>query len=327
MLKQIRIKNFQNHRSTIINLAPIPGITGIVGDSLAGKTPIIRAVQKVVTNRPKGFDFHSDFDKKKTPTETQLTFNDAGNISKISLSNTKSKSIYKMEIADGRKSFKFRKTGHAIPDIIKEKLNLNDLNFSGQLEPHFLVTSSGGQVAKAISKITQADKIILWIKKAADKLSVLKESKKRLKIDIEEFDAKLESLKDLNKADTIIAELESVHGKEIELESRYWTIKDLLVKIEESQEEVEALKKYLRVKTLVRQIEQAERGMEALEQQERLILEAQDIQEEIKSDTILKNKYIRQYIAIIKQEKRCPTCFGKISVKTLRAIKKEYYEK
>ena len=55
MLKELQLVNFQSHKNT--NLVFDPGFNCIVGPSDNGKSVIIRAINWIRTNRPKGSDF------------------------------------------------------------------------------------------------------------------------------------------------------------------------------------------------------------------------------------------------------------------------------
>lgn len=315
MLKEAHIFNYQSHRSTKISLSP--GITGIIGTSLYGKTAILRAIKQVVTNRPLGFRFQSDFADEDEPTRIQLVFDSAT----VSWVKTTKELTYSIE--ENGQTETFNKCGCDVPDIIKNKMNIEDINFQDQLASHFLITSSGGQIAKTISQVTQADKIMLWIKDIATRLSILKTNKKILKEDIEEIDAKLITFKGMEKADRIISKIEKLQIQQIQVESEHRKIEDFLIQVEKINRKIQAHKKYLRAKPYIKRIERLEHQLEALRQHKQIILEAQQIQKDIKITVTIKRKYVRQYLDIIQKDKKCPTCFGTITDKVIRQIKRE----
>lgn len=315
MLKEVDIVNYQGHRNTNIKLSS--GITGIIGTSLNGKTAILRAIKQAVTNRPLGFRFQSDFADEDEPTSIQLIFDDAT----VNWIKTKKGLTYLIE--ENGKIKTFNKCSHNIPDIIKNKINIKDINFQDQLASHFLITSSGGQIAKTISHVTQADKIMLWIKDIATQLSTFKTNEKILKEDIEEIDAKLIAFKGMEKADRIISKIEKLQMQQIQVESEHQKIKDFLIQVEKINGKIQAHKKYLRAKPYIKRIERLEHQLEALRQHKQIILEAQQIQIDIDIAITTKQKYVRQYIVAIRSNKKCPTCFGSITEQIVKKIERE----
>lgn len=314
MLKAIKIKNFQSHRNTELKFSK--GITGIIGDSLSGKTAILRAIRWVTKNRPGGFHFHSDFAEEDS-TSTQLIFDDC----KIKLSKAKGNSVYTIEEENKIESFSKFKT--AVPDIIENKTNLKSINFQNQLDAHFLITSSGGKIAKAISHITQADKIIVWIQKITKELSTLKIKKKMVKKDIEEIDRKLADFEELQELDKIISKIEKLQAKKEKIENEYYRIEDLSLQIEEVQSNIKEQEGYLRAKPYIKKIERLEQHLTALRQQKETIIETKQTQEDIEMHNEVKSNLVKKYISIIKKSKSCPTCFGTITDKIIHRIEKE----
>ena len=55
MIKSIKIKGFQGHEDSVLNLSK--GLNVILGDTDTGKSSILRAINWVVTNRPSGDGF------------------------------------------------------------------------------------------------------------------------------------------------------------------------------------------------------------------------------------------------------------------------------
>lgn len=319
MLKELQICNYQSHRNTNISFSS--GITGIIGESLSGKTPILRLIKWIVLNRPSGFRFHSHFAKKDKETSGQLTL-DSG--SKVTLSKIKKDAIYKLEVP-GKKIQRFRKLKQGVPDLVKNELNIGDINFQDQLASHFLVTSSGGQIAKAISKITQVDKINSWVKTIKKKISFLKSKESILKSDIKMIDTQLKSFKGVNRLGRVIVKLDAICSKKCEAEAEYEKIDSLQIQIQNSYRAFRECKKYLKAKPYIVRLELVQRRLIACQQQEKLILDIKDMQGEIEQANIFKERYVKEYISIIKRQKICPTCFGKINSKIIMKIKKEIF--
>ncbi len=63
MLKNVKLKNFQSHIDTEINLDK--GVNCIVGSSDSGKSSIVRALKWLILNRPQGDAFKNNETKPK----------------------------------------------------------------------------------------------------------------------------------------------------------------------------------------------------------------------------------------------------------------------
>ena len=79
MLKKLEITNFQSHPKSSLEF--VPGINVIFGTSRNGKTAIRRALEWVVTNRPSGGRFFSNFAGEKGSTKVLLETDDTPLIS------------------------------------------------------------------------------------------------------------------------------------------------------------------------------------------------------------------------------------------------------
>jgi hypothetical protein len=121
----------------------------------SGKTNILRAVDWIVTNKPKFERVHSHFSKDGNTSVTLEFDNGVAELIKTSKTNK--------FIIDNKQSFSF--TGATVPEPIAKLLNMNEINISKQLDPHFLITSTPGDIGKTINRITKIEKIDSWISK------------------------------------------------------------------------------------------------------------------------------------------------------------------
>ena len=72
MIKSLSIKNYQSHKDSYLEFSE--GVNCILGGSDNGKTAIIRAINWIMTNRPLGESFRSNWGGK---TEVELFTDDA----------------------------------------------------------------------------------------------------------------------------------------------------------------------------------------------------------------------------------------------------------
>jgi len=145
MIKEISISNFQSHKGSSLKFSPNVNI--IVGSSDSGKTAVLRALRWVISNRPQGDAFRSNWGGK---TSVEL-FTDNTHV-------VRSKDKEEVYIL-GDTHFKAFRT--EVPQEIQKALNIEEINFQSQLDSPFLLTKSAGEVASYFNKIAHLEKIDL----------------------------------------------------------------------------------------------------------------------------------------------------------------------
>lgn len=182
MIKTIELRNFQSHKDTELTLDS--GVNVIVGPSDSGKTAIIRALRKLVWNRPLGDAFRSHWGGHthiKVVTDDEHTvewFTDSGGMG------------YRMDTKTA-----FKAVGTSVPDEITKALNLNDINLQQQLDQPFLLTNSPGEVAQHFNRIANLDQIDTglhnvqkWLRSIEQDMSSAQRRKEKLTEDLQQFD-------------------------------------------------------------------------------------------------------------------------------------------
>jgi exonuclease SbcC len=182
VIKSITITNFQSHEETHLDFHP--GVNVISGRSNSGKSAIIRAINWFATNRPRGFDFHSDFAEDAHTTVTVVL--DDGTTLKVDRSKAK------MTYYINEKSFV---GANEIPDEFVKKLNLSEINIASQLDPPFLVTDSPGEVGKVINRITRAEAVDAWVKDLTSRVNDVSKEIQILTDESSDLSRKLETYK------------------------------------------------------------------------------------------------------------------------------------
>lgn len=166
-MKKIKISNFQSHKSTQLDLHP--NVNVIVGQSSSGKTAIFRAIEWLNTNRPLGTRFisHGETEAKVEIDNVRGTKSDKG------------KTFYKLD----NNNFD---SGSNVPDLVSQSLNLSSLNIQNQLDEHFLITSSPGEVARTFNKILNIEKVDEYISKLTTQINttntIIKEKTEQVEI-------------------------------------------------------------------------------------------------------------------------------------------------
>lgn len=199
MFKKLIVDNFQSHEHTELDF--VPGVNIIVGQSTSGKTAILRAMEWVFDNRPLGIRFKSRFASDKDPVKVSLVTQD-GEV----ISNTKIKStgIYNVN------AFEFKGMDKSVPDMVVNTLNLTDLNVQEQLDPHFLILDSPGEVAKQLNRVIRIEEVDGWITALTQRVNTANSEKTLLNGQIIELDNQLKQYKNLDQFEQDVERIEMI---------------------------------------------------------------------------------------------------------------------
>ena len=137
MIKKLRIKNFQKHKS--IDIEFDDHITSIVGPSDSGKSALIRALKWVITNKPNGMEFIREGSKKcsvRIETDNHKITRSRGTENTYHLDK---------EV--------FHAFGNNVPKEIIDSLRMDEINFQGQHVSPCWLNESAGQVSRNLNQI------------------------------------------------------------------------------------------------------------------------------------------------------------------------------
>lgn len=221
MIISIGIKNFQSHKSSVLNLHP--GINAIVGVSDAGKSAVLRAFHWVRENRPLGDAHISDWAKDgkgKVQDACSVSIQtDAYMVSRIR-GKDKTFNGYTVEsTANGGTVESLEAIKTEVPARVTEILNLDTVNVQKQLDAPFLLASSPPEVARffnGIVKLQDMDRTMSAVegKKRDNEKAVIVAN-----AEIARHTARVESLQWVDKAAPMVAEAEALN-KQIVLNER-----------------------------------------------------------------------------------------------------------
>ena len=137
MITRIVIRNFQKYKSYKLKLDRF--VTTIVGPSDIGKSAILRALQWVALNKPRGNSFIRAGEEQASVTLR---------VDKRTITRTRGKhNTYTLD------QERFAAFGNDVPTEISNLLNLSELNFQGQHDPAFWFSNSPGEVSKQLNQI------------------------------------------------------------------------------------------------------------------------------------------------------------------------------
>ena len=220
-LQSLHIKRFQAHEDFQLDFDP--HLTVITGKTDSGKSAILRALQWACLNQPSGEAFIRNF---TGTAEVSLQVDDR------IITRTRGKSINSYSI-DGKELEAFG-LGN-VPDEIAQFLNLSEVSFQNQLDPHFWLSQTPGQVSKELNKIINLgmiDKTMAYLASEARKAkSVVNVSETRLAASRERRD----SLSWIQDADNALTALEGLQADIESKRNKCTQLQQLIEQIEEQE--------------------------------------------------------------------------------------------
>ncbi len=188
MISQLRLKNFQAHKNTVLDFNN--GINVITGQSDQGKSSIIRALYWLFFNRPSGNEF-----LKWGENSCSVT------------AKTKEHTIKRIK-SDKRNSYiidgqTFNAVRTDVPTELKEIINITPTNIALQDDSYFLLSLQPGEVARKLNQVAGIDQIDSSlqyvnriIKQQSSEINHLEKNIDEKKEEIEKL-APLENLKEI----------------------------------------------------------------------------------------------------------------------------------
>lgn len=149
MLSDIEIVNYQSIEKTSIRLG---GFTVVTGPTGSGKSAVIRAMRTCCFNtRGKAFVRQG----AKTATVVVGSMGDGFAVG----IDRGAENRYRVVAPSGQPDDPpqvdtYTKLGGGVPEQVIDLLRMTPLNFAGQIDPPFLLTSSGSEVARTLGELT-----------------------------------------------------------------------------------------------------------------------------------------------------------------------------
>ena len=216
MLKRLRIKNFQGHKS--FKLKFDPHVTTIVGPSDIGKSAILRAIMWAVLNKPRGASFlHTGAD------EVSVTLK----LKDHKITRTRGKTnTYHLN------GHKFAAFGHDVPTEISNVLKLNEnINFQDQhLGGSFWFKLSPGEVSRQLNQIVDLSVIDTTLAHIAGEIRKSRMERGIVEGRLEEARKDRGKLRSAKKADRALKAIEELDAHSTKLRRRCASLKRLLEK-------------------------------------------------------------------------------------------------
>ena len=203
MIKYVEIYNFQSHERTMVEMTN--GVNVIIGPSDSGKSSIFRAINWVVSNRPLGNSFRSEWGGD---TRVTIVTTDDRHVSRIRSDKENKYVIDGVEL----KAF-----GSEPPEEVFKALEIDPYNVQSQMDTPFLLSSSPGEVAQLLNKaasIDDIDRVVGSLRKGLLKTSREMEYNKE---QLAKFEERLLGYAYLDDLEKLVIDIESLQKEKDEL--------------------------------------------------------------------------------------------------------------
>ena len=148
-IKKIILRNFRSHEKTVVELSP--GMNAIVGPSGSGKSSILRALQWVFFNEPRGTDY---IQWGKDSCYVKVILSDGAAVTRT---RTKAENSYTVRMSDGKTVKLQNLPSKGPPALVRDVLGIGRGNVRWQHEGPFLLSESPKEVSDRFAAIVQAD--------------------------------------------------------------------------------------------------------------------------------------------------------------------------
>lgn len=280
MIERLILKKVGPHKHTVLNFHKYVNV--IVGTTDSGKSAIERGIDLVTNNQPAGNEMKSwEYLEWEGNTSSELI------VDGVSVSRIKDpKDMYKLGDAE---FVSFGRGG--VPDPIKELLNWEELNYQKQIDSHFLLNNTSGQVATFLNKIANIEKIDICTQGIKKELNGTKSS---IAKDEQSLKEKQEALGTFAGLAKLAKELERIEEKATQLERLESEVMELnyithsITLIEESEVEGNAILKHEKsVNAIFDEISDKEKLIKQKQKLSDVLESLKDIEEEIEENTTI----------------------------------------
>lgn len=228
MIDTILLENFQAHEKTLLELDK--GVNVIVGESDAGKSAILRAIYWTLFGRPSGDSIIRQ--GAKEPCRVKIKTSDGHEVVRVKGCG---KNQYEV---DGEVYKAFNKS---VPEDVTSVLNMDRLNFSLQLDPPFLFSMSGGEVAQYMNKLVDLEIVTSSLSRVNQMVRKAEDNSRNLEASIEEKEAALSKMAWVDEAKKAVEKMEAKDRKCFKLKKSYAMLKLELERLEEAEQKVQSL--------------------------------------------------------------------------------------
>lgn len=163
MLRSLRLRDYQSHKDTSLELGKL---TVIVGPSSSGKTAIARAL-RLLANNARGVSYVRQ-GAKKTCVSAEVAgsepVSDAS--THVTVERAKATSAYELTLPGDPEPVQFTKCGTSTPELVQSALPFggDGMWLAGQFDRPFLLDETGSQVARTLGELTNVNLIFAAVR-------------------------------------------------------------------------------------------------------------------------------------------------------------------
>lgn len=312
MIKSLTVKNFKSHLKTTVNFDEL--ITVLNGESLSGKTDLIRALRFLVYNRPSK---RVKVTNRENPDEDVSVIGKFSPGGRVRLMKTKKGSASVYQAGDQ----KYKKHGTKVPEDVSEVIALKDINFQGQFDEPYLITSPASQISQVVNRVISAEDSNRIISEFNSEISDINKNIDRAELDLEKIDER-------EKEEQALLPLKEIHENHRKLES---TAQDLYSKLEKIIEMVDIHDKAvarinecnqkLKARKHLDEFELLREEVNSLKRKQELIRQHINLTFAIETFTGKLSEATDKYVNALKKAGVCETCYGEIDEAAIARIR------
>ncbi len=213
MLTKVEIQNFQSHKHTEMEF--FPGTNVIIGKSDAGKSAVFRAINWVISNRPLGDSYRSEWGGD---TRVVLHTSEGSTISRTRSATKNEYSINGLPL----KAF-----GSEVPEDVSAVLRMDAANIQAQMDIPFLLAASPGEAARMLNRAASLDDIDHTISGLRKTHAATKEEIRRGEEALEDLEIQLQKYENLPDIEAKITQAETMEEERASLFTQTQTLKNI----------------------------------------------------------------------------------------------------
>ena len=226
MFERLTLKNYQSHECTTIEFHP--GINVITGPSDNGKSAILRGLEWPVRNKPDGIGFASHWAVNSkgvllASVESILEFDGGRSVVRR---RTKDSNQY---VVDG---IVLDAVGRDVPPEVLSSLDVTEVNIKDQLDPHFLLSDSAGEVARILNRTIRLDDIDKLLSLVEQKKRATRTSLENATLNIARLEESVQSLDWIDNIEFLLSKCAVLSGTIQECDEAITTLEDSLQEYE-----------------------------------------------------------------------------------------------
>jgi len=199
----IEIKNVQPHEHTIIE--PSKRVTVIQGTSHSGKSSIVRAIKKLIENRPMGREgLLSWFASDKDEISIGMSFEEGTYVYR---EQTKSDNRY--TTSESKKPLRAIRSD--VPEEVLAITKMNSVNIQSQHDPYFMLQNTPGEVGRMFNEAVGLEIIDETISQAKKLFNLINAQRAACYKQVEDLENEFSRYKGLDEIKPFIEDIEKAY--------------------------------------------------------------------------------------------------------------------